>query len=432
MFITYRPLFVLALGIVPIVMWPHVWVAFAWMGVVMVLIALDVVLAPATKVIATSRAELPAVRRDTELDLPLEVRNTGSRRVHGRVRDAWVPSTGVPRGEGRFTFRLAPGEGISVSSPAQPFRRGNLPNNHVCVRTFGPLALAGRSRIRPGIGVLPVLPPFTSRKHLPGLLKRLKWVEGQVATRLRGQGTEFDSLRDYVRGDDVRSIDWRATARHGDLVVRVWKPEQDRRILVVIDTSRLSAVRIGDEPRLDSSLDTTLLLSAVAMAAKDRVDVVALDAHVRASAEGVGRGVNLHQLMRILAPVEPTLLEMDWERAASEINRRCRQHAMVVVLTAVDGGAMHTPMARVVSMLSRRHTVVVGAVQDAELTELSRARGDEADVFAVAAAHRELADGHALAAELSRAGITCVTGTADELPKAVVDKYLDLKLLGQL
>ena len=80
---------------------------------------------------------------------------------------------------------------------------------------------------------------------------------------MRGQGTEFDSLREYVLGDDVRSIDWRATARRSDVVVRTWRPERDRQVVLVLDTGRTSAGRVGGAPRLESALDAALLLAAL-------------------------------------------------------------------------------------------------------------------------------------------------------------------------
>ena len=114
-----------------------------------------------------------------------------------------------------------------------------------------------------------VLPPFHSRKHLPSRLARLRELDGRAAVRVRGQGTEFDSLREYVRGDDVRSIDWRASARTRTVVVRTWQPERHRRVLLVLDTSRTSAGRVDDVPRLDSAMDAALLLAALASRAGD-------------------------------------------------------------------------------------------------------------------------------------------------------------------
>ena len=144
-------------------------------------------------------------------------------------------------------------------------------------------------------GAVRSLPPFESRKHLPSRLARLRELDGRSAVRMRGAGTEFDSLREYVRGDDVRSIDWRASARNRTVVVRTWQPERDRRVVIVLDTSRVSAARIGDVPRLDSAMDAALLLAALAARAGDRIDFLAGDRHgAGPGARGRGPGHRGH------------------------------------------------------------------------------------------------------------------------------------------
>ena len=124
---------------------------------------------------------------------------------------------------------------------------------------------------------------------------------------IRGQGTEFDSLREYVVGDDVRSIDWRATARRADVVVRTWRPERDRRVVIVLDTGRTSAGRVGVDPtagdpggwpRLDWSMDAALLLAALASRAGDHVDFLAHDRVTRAGVFDASRTELLAQLGR--------------------------------------------------------------------------------------------------------------------------------------
>ena len=119
------------------------------------------------------------------------------------------------------------------------------------MRTLGPLGLAGRQGAIEVPGTLRVLPAFPSIRHLPSRLARLRELDGRAAVRVRGQGTEFDSLREYVSGDDVRSVDWRASARSRSVVVRTWQPERDRRLVLVLDTGRTSAGRVDDAPRLD-------------------------------------------------------------------------------------------------------------------------------------------------------------------------------------
>jgi hypothetical protein len=113
----------------------------------------------------------------------------------------------------------------------------------------------------PVLAAARTLPPFESRKHLPSRLARLPELDGRASILQRGQGTELDSLCEYVPGDDVRSIDWRGTARSNTVVVRTWRPERDRHVLIVLATGRTSAGRVVDQPRLDHAMDAVLLLA---------------------------------------------------------------------------------------------------------------------------------------------------------------------------
>ena len=163
-----------------------------------------------------------------------------------------------------------------------------------------------------------MLPRFDSKQFLAEKIAKLRIFDGSVVTRGRGQGTEFDALREYVIGDDVRSIDWRATARRSDVVVRTWRPERDRHVVCVIDTGRTSAVRVGttstdpddvhlDEPRLDAAIDAALLLAEVANRAGDQVSLIAVDSAVRAAVSGGSNRTLLPKMVAALAPLQPQL-----------------------------------------------------------------------------------------------------------------------------
>ncbi len=190
--------------------------------------------------------DLPGSVRLTETAASrLTLTNPGTRTARVQVRDAWPPSASPAAVRPRLV--LAGGESLRQVTRLTPTRRGDLAAAAVTVRSFGPLGLAARQRSRAVPGVLRVMPEFRSRSHLPYRLARLRELDGQAAVHVRGQGTEFDSLREYALGDDVRSIDWRASARATRTMVRTWRPERDRHILIVLDTSRWSAGRIGGE-----------------------------------------------------------------------------------------------------------------------------------------------------------------------------------------
>jgi uncharacterized protein (DUF58 family) len=319
-----------------------------------------------------------------------------------------------------------------MSSVLRPVRRGERRPDLVTVRSLGPLRLAGRQASHAVPWGVRVLPGFPSRKHLPSRLARLRELDGRVALLVRGQGTEFDSLREYVEGDDVRSIDWRATARASDVMVRTWRPERDRRVLLVLDTSRTSAARVGDGTRLDASIDAAFLLGALAGKAGDRVDVLAFDRVVRADVRGASVTEMLPQMSQALSDVEPALVEVDAHRLVAAINARVRQHALVVILTALEPSALREGLLPYLPALAARHLVVLASVRDERLEELAASRGDGPSVYDAASASQAIAVRDRMTQVVARVGVEVIDAGPDDIAPRLADRYLALKAAGRL
>ncbi|MDA8436155.1 MAG: DUF58 domain-containing protein, partial [Actinomycetales bacterium] len=350
------------------------------------LLGVDAALAGSPRTLSFTRSGDRATRLGEEAVVTLTVRNEGVRAVRGVLRDAWAPTAGVA--VTRHALDLAPVREVRVSSVLRPTRRGERRPDLVTVRSLGPLRLAGRQASHAVPWGVRVLPGFPSRKHLPSRLARLRELDGRTALMVRGQGTEFDSLREYVIGDDVRSIDWRATARASDVMVRTWRPERDRRVLLVLDTSRTSAARVGDGTRLDASIDAAFLLGALAGRAGDRVDVLAFDRAVRADVRGATGNELLPRMSLALSDVEPHLVETDAHGLVSAVTARVRQHAFVVLLTALEPSALREGLLPFLPGLAARHTVVLASVRDERLEQLAASRGDTAAVYDAASAEK--------------------------------------------
>ena len=435
MFLTGRSVLVLLVGLVPVVLLGgRAEAAFAvlalWLLAWAVLVGVDLVVAGSARAVSVERQVPDRVRLGESAETTLLITNTGRRRIVGVVRDAWEPSAGAL--VSRAPLRLPPGERRAVVTPLRPRRRGERHALHVTVRSRGVLGLAGRQATRSAPAVIRVLPPFRSRRHLPSRLARLRELDGRTSVMIRGQGTEFDSLLEYVRGDDVRSLDWRATARRREPVVRTWRPERDRRVVVVVDTGRTSAARIEDEPRLDTAIEASLLLSALAASAGDRVDVLAFDRARRARVHGATGTEVLGRVVDALAPVEPQLVETDWSAVPGQVRALVSQRSLVVLLTALDSVGAAEGLLAVLPQLTRQHTVVVACALDPDLTRMAGDRSDRAAVYSAAAAERSLAYSDRLAAAVRRLGGDVVLAGPEQLPPALADRYLALKAAGRL
>jgi uncharacterized protein (DUF58 family) len=427
-----------AAGVFPLLLTNQPIMLALWLLLAVALATLDLLVAGSPRTVVVSR-ELPdRLRLGETARVSLLLANEGGRRVRGIVRDGWQPSAGAT--PSRAAIDIPAGERRATGFTLTPFRRGERRTAHVTIRSFGPLRLVARQATIAATDSVSVLPPFNSRKHLPSRLARLRELDGATSVLVRGQGTEFDSLRDYVRGDDVRSIDWRATARRSDpssgvgpkLVVRTWRPERDRRVVIVIDSGRTSAARIENEPRLDTAFESALLLAALASSAGDRVDLVIYDRRVRARVQGASGAELLSRMVTSMAPVEPELIEMDWAAVPGLVRSITAHHALVVLATTIDAPGASHGLLTVLPQLTRKHMVVVASVTDPTVVEATTARSTRDELYVAAAAERALLDQSRVAAAIRQLGAEVVTGAPRDLPPALADQYIALKAAGRL
>ena len=440
MILTGRTGLVALLCVLPVALspWPADTFVVLLLGLA-ALVTLDVALSASPRALRFGRDGDTSARLGETADTVLNVANAGRRRFRGEVRDAWAPSAGAEPPMHAVDIPVGQREGLVTR--LRPIRRGDQHSAVVTARSIGPLGLAGRQGSQRVPWRVRILPPFLSRKHLPSRLAKLREMEGRLPVLIRGQGTEFDSLREYVVGDDVRSIDWRATARRADVVVRTWRPERDRRVVLVLDTGRTSAGRVGVDPtardpggwpRLDWSMDAALLLAALASRAGDHVDFLAHDREVRTGVFGASRTELLAQLVNSMAPLQPALVESDATAMVAAVQRRVRRRALVVLLTDLNASALDEGLMPVLPQLSAKHQVIVAAVSDPRVDLLAAGRSDAAQVYDAAAAERSRNERRAIAARLRRSGVDVVDTPPEELAPALADRYLAMKAAGRL
>lgn len=436
MALTGRTALLAALGSLPVGILAPSWTGMLAVNAPLSLAILcDYALAAPVRTLRFTRSGDTSVRLGDVAEVQLTVTNPSSRRLRAHLRDAWPPSswlTGTEQAASRHKLTVPAGERRRITTVLRPTRRGDRQADRVTVRSYGPLGLAARQGNHKVPWTVRVLPPFTSRKHLPSRLARLRELDGRTSVLTRGQGTEFDSLRDYVPGDDTRSIDWRATARQTTVAVRTWRPERDRHILVVLDTGRTSAGRVGDIPRLDAAMDAALLLTALASRAGDRVDLLAYDRRIRAQVQGRSAGDLLPALVNALAPLEPELVETDARGLSATALKSAPRRSLIVLITSLDTAPIEEGLLPVLPQLTQRHTVLVASVADPHIQQMSTARGTIEAVYDAAAGTQAQAQRRRTAEQLQRHGVTVVDATPDNLAPALADAYLALKAAGRL
>ncbi|MFJ8697107.1 DUF58 domain-containing protein [Streptomyces roseolilacinus] len=436
MALTGRTALLAAIGSLPVGILAPSWTGMLAVNAPLSLAILcDYALAAPVRTLRFTRSGDTSVRLGESAQVHLLVENPSRRRLRADVRDAWPPSSwpaGTDQEASRHRVTVPAGERRRLMTLLRPTRRGDRQAERITVRSYGPLGLAARQGGHRVPWTVRVLPPFTSRKHLPSKLARLRELDGRTSVLIRGEGTEFDSLREYVPGDDTRSIDWRATARQTSVAVRTWRPERDRHILLVLDTGRTSAGRVGDVPRLDAAMDAALLLTALASRAGDRVDLLAYDRRVRSRVQGRAAGDVLPAMVDAMATLEPELVETDACGLSAAALAGAPRRSLVVLLTSLDAAPIEEGLLPVLPQLTQRHTVVVASVSDPHVDEMTKSRGTAEAVYEAAAGAQAQAQRRHTAQQLQRHGVTVVDAKPEDLAPALADAYLALKAAGRL
>ncbi|MFD3972059.1 DUF58 domain-containing protein [Streptomyces cyaneofuscatus] len=437
MALTGRTALLAALGSLPVGILAPSWTGMLAVNAPLSLAILcDYALAAPVRTLRFTRSGDTSVRLGDAAEVQLSVTNSSRRRLRAQLRDAWPPSscpTGTEQAASRHTLTVPPGEQRRLTTVLRPTRRGDRQAERITVRSYGPLGLAARQGHHHVPWTVRVLPPFTSRKHLPSRLARLRELDGRTSVLTRGEGTEFDSLRAYVPGDDTRSIDWRATARQSAVAVRTWRPERDRHILIVLDTGRTSAGRVGDVPRLDAAMDATLLLTALATRAGDRVDLLAYDRRVRARVQGrTSAGDVLATVVDALASLEPELVETDARGLSATALSAAPRGSLIVLLTSLEAAPIEEGLLPLLPQLTQRHAVLLAAVSDPRIEEMAKARGTVDAVYDAAAGTQAQTERRSTAEKLQRHGVVVVDASPDTIAPALADAYLALKAADHL
>lgn len=380
------------------------------------------------------RTRLTAVRRLPPLliqgeaaEISVEIELRDRRPVSVILREGLDP--GVAAQPVRHRLEISAGGGASWTYGLTPRRRGNHRLEALSARVLGPWRLAWSDlellpsenvRVYPQVrwgGPVGRLLELAQRRQL-----------GFTPARARGLGTEPYALRQYLPGDAPGRIHWKATARHGRLIVREDTWERGTRLLILLDAARSMAAVEGEKSKLDSALAAALSLTRVAAARGDRVTLLAfsdrVDRIVRAASGPRGPAA----AYRLLYDLEARLVEPAYDIAVEEAARLESRQATVVLFTSVLDLASAELLRQALTTLRRRHRIVLVNLEDADLTRLAwQPPTSVLEAFAKVSALEILLANRELALRLRRSGIRVAAAPADRLALETLDTYLGMQ-----
>jgi len=326
-----------------------------------------------------------------------------------------------PRGERRETLAVV------------PRRRGREQAGAFVVDSIGPLGLGLRRGALAAPWDVAVYPPLVRVRLRASVARAARRQQGVTPIRQLGEGRLFESLREWVPGDDLRHIDWKATAKRRKVITRQYEAERRQQVLLVLDTGRLLTAEIGGVSRLDYVVQAALELAYVAAQHDDNVGVMAFADGVQHFVAPQRGRLGLKRVLDVLATVEPTLVEPDYPGAFRYLAARNRKRALTVLFSdVIDRFASDALVAHVAS-LRPRHLPLAVTLRNPELDAVAALRPQAArDAFRKAAAEELLHAREEALGRMRRAGVLVLDVPPERAAQAVVAKYLELKRRGRL
>ncbi len=376
--------------------------------------------------LAIRRRWPPMLSQGREAELAVTIENGGARAVLLRLRDGLHPALAAtpPRTE----LAVAGGSRIVWRVPVTPRRRGEHRLLPLTVRILGPLGLAWGQRDFAGGEVQRVFPRIRWGGPVGRMLHLAQRHQmGQLPWRRHGEGTEPYALREYLPGDPVRKIHWKATARHGRPIVREDAWERGANLTILLDCGRAMAAPSGViTSKLDEAIAAALVIIRVAAARQDRVTLLAFSDRVERVVRVRGGANSVRSAFQKLYDLEARLAEPAYDLAVERMLESERRRGVVLFLTSLADLAAVGLLREALGRVQQRHRVVLANLEDPELERLALgAPRSEEQAFAKASALEILLANRRMARTLRASGIRLFSTPATRFAEAALSGYLE-------
>ena len=427
----------IALGFIPLAMsWQRpwlIWLAFGYDLVVLVVAIFDSRTSTLPKGVAITREFGGRFAVGAENEVRIQIQNASNRPIKVIVKDEFPPLmalNGVREGEMNVDAQST----VTLIYGLTPPRRGRFEFGHTALRFRSRLHLVWCDTKVTSPIVVKVYPNM--RRAREAELKALgarSVVSSHRKTSWRGEGREFESMRDYVRGDELRHISWTATARRGKLTTRQYQIERDQTILIALDAGRLMTARIENETKLDSAVHATLALFSAAARAGDNAGLVVFGRKIKSFLPPSRGRDHIESALEALYGVEPEMIEPSYARAFEFISANSKRRALVVLLTDLVDEEGSKELLTSLHLLRPRHLPLVVTIADRDLKAVVReAPTSTRELFTQSVAEEIIHHREAALRLVESQGGLALDVTAAALAPALLETYLRVKERGLL
>ncbi|MEM6612928.1 MAG: DUF58 domain-containing protein [Cyanobacteria bacterium P01_C01_bin.72] len=363
-----------------------------------------------------------SVGRDNSIELTI---TSGQGKAIAQIRDAYPSEFSVDKDILEVNL---PASSISQQTYIiHPDRRGEYTWGNIQIRQLGKLGLAWRDWKVSAKQKVQVYPDLIGLKELAVRLS----IENSGAmrqARRMGNGTEFAELREYRTGEDIRLIDWKATARRDRPVVRVLEPEQEQTVFILLDRGRLMTAKVAGLKRFDHGLNATLSLAMAGLSRGDKVGVAVFDRDITTWIPPERGNHHLSKIVEHLTPIQPVLLEPDYLGAVTKVITQQTRRALVVLITDLVDATASSELLSAMMRLSPRYLPFCVTLNDPLVEQIAHHHTDNTrDTYARAVALDLLAQRQVAFAQLRQQGVLVLDAPCDRITGELVERYLQLK-----
>ena len=370
---------------------------------------------------------------ENEVQLALTIRP--AREITFTIKDEYPPDLKLC-GERILTAKVPKNSRQPVLQSYQLFAaaRGDYHFGDVILRWVSPLGLVIKQTRIVAQQSVKVYPNLSAAKQQELLAQRNRLMQmGIRRTRLKGQGREFESLRDYVRGDALRHISWTATARRGKLVTRQYQAERNQNIVVLIDAGRLMTSRIDNLSKLDHAINAALAVGFVANRGHDNVGLLAFTREVVTYLPPEHGNAQINAMQEALYNLKPSMIEPSYARAFQYFSQHCKRRSLAIILTDLIDREASAELLAYSATLLPRHLPLIVTIGDNDLRALtSESPQKVVDVYRQSVAEALLQQREEALARITELGGLALDVPAGQLSFQLVNKYLEVKARGLL
>jgi len=368
-----------------------------------------------------------------ETEVRIEIANHTARDISLIVKDEYPPQMKLS-GAREARVEVEAQTSAALVYELTPPKRGRFEFGSIAVRFLSRWRLVwGQTRVDASIAVK-VYPNMRRAREVElRALGTRSFVAARRKSQWRGEGREFESLRDYVRGDEMRHISWTATARRGRLVTRQYQMERDQTILIMLDAGRLMTARIESETKLDSAVHAALALMSAAARAGDNAGLLVFGRRVKAFLPPKRGAEHLDAALEALHAIEPEMIEPSYSRAFEFAAANSRRRSLVVVLTDLVDEEGSRELLTSLKLLRPRHLPLVVTIADRDLKAVVREMPEnERELFTQSVAEEIMYQREAALRLVESQGGLALDVTAAALAPKLLETYLRVKERGLL